>query len=335
MGPFPARNRIRLTPHHGCLAQKRKMVSRKTAVFRLTVFLSFGPVQIAWGCMVDTSVRWARPPWQGVAVSIRSACVSLTVRTIDEAFSAELGGLHPRHDAREKELIEDLGQRRARATVWLERIAWTEDPPIKLGEILERLRSPLQTADPSAWDAIGVELTRVGWRSSGYAPLVDTVGFGDFPELTDARGIGGELSRLDSAVQSGDVHATVGHVKNVVEAAAKFAYPSVVGPLPNDPKFTPLVSTVGERLAVGIESEGSKASVQMAEFVRRLTASVLLMGPLRNRVNGTAGHGAPVWDSWLQDTHSRLVAEVGVAWARFVLQQVSEDQVGDPVAAQP
>ncbi len=267
--------------------------------------------------MVDSAVRWARPPWQGVAESIRGACASLPLRVIDGAFAAELGPLAPKHETRESDLIPRLGQRRARATVWLERIAWTDVPPLKLGEILERLREPLLAENPTSWEAIELELKRVGWQPNGYGPLVDSANFGTMPSLTNAGGISQELARLDNALHVGDVHGAVGYAKNLVEGSAKFAYPWVIGPLPKDPKFRPLVHDVGEQLAGQVPSA---APAEMSLFFSHLTESVQQLGPIRNRIDGTGGHGSPVWDPWLLDAHARLLAEVGVAWARFVLQ---------------
>lgn len=269
---------------------------------------------------------WACPPWQGVANSIREGCAKLTLRQIEGVFSAELVAIASKNETRESDLVAHLGQRRARATVWLERVAWNEVPPLKLGEILERLRVPLSTESTSDWDAIVLELDRVGWRLNGYGPIVGSAWPAALPTLTDAKGISDELARLDNAISTGDVHGAVGYAKNLVEGTAKYAYSRSEGHLPGDPKFRPLVLDVGQQLLAQVPVD---APDSLADFIGSLTASVVQIGPLRNRIEGTAGHGAPIWDPWLLDAHSRLLAEVGVAWARYVLTCVNGESTPD------
>lgn len=82
-------------------------------------------------------------------------------------------------------------------------------PPLKLGEILERLREPLLAENPTSWEAIELELKRVGWQPNGYGPLVDSADFGTMPSLTNAGGISQELARLDNALHVGSICAGV------------------------------------------------------------------------------------------------------------------------------
>lgn len=268
--------------------------------------------------MTNTSVHWAREPWQGVALAVRESCVHLVLREIDLVFAPELGALAPKHAVRETSLQAEIGERRSRATVWLERINWTDAPPAKLGEILDRLQTALADEHPDGWQRVALELDRVGWRVNGHGPLVKIeAGRRAMPELTNAEGIRRELTRLEASIASEDPHGAIGYAKNLVEATAKYAHARATGSLPRDPHFRPLVESVGQRLVQDLPEGAPEA---LAEFLQNLTASVEQIGTLRNRVDGTVGHGSPVWDEWLLASHSQIVAEVAISWVRFVLE---------------
>ena len=268
--------------------------------------------------MTNTSVHWAREPWQGVALAVRESCVHLVLREIDFVFAPELGALAAKHAERETSLQAEMGQRRARATVWLERINWTDAPPAKLGEILHRLQTALADEHPEGWQRVEFELDRVGWRVNGHGPLVKiAAGLRALPELTNAEGIRRELTRLEASIASEDPHGAIGYAKNLVEATAKYAHARATGSLSRDPHFRPLVGSVGQRLVQDMP-EGAPAA--LAEFLQSLTATVEQIGPLRNRVDGSVGHGSPIWDEWLIESHSKLIAEVAISWVRYVLE---------------
>lgn len=246
----------------------------------------------------------------------------MPLRSIDDAFSSELVALSHKQAEREAELVPVLRERRARTTVWLERIAWTERPPLKLGEILSRLNEPMMEANPEGWQVIVRELERVGWQVAGYGPLVTLPDFGPLPVPADARGVTYELARLAHSLADGqDMHGAIGYTKNLVEATAKFVYPTAERNLPRDPKFRPVVAEVGAGFVAQVPAA---APSELKEFLRHLNQAVEQIGALRNATDGTVGHGAPVWAPWLEESYSRLVADVGVAWARFALACASE-----------
>lgn len=275
--------------------------------------------------------------WTGVAVATRDLAGLMTLRQIDTVFEPTGYTLHkPEHRAREQKLNDEgLGQRRARAQIWIERINWDLEPPYGLYESLGRLALILsaESTDPggdrtgTAVELLNLELAKHGARLDMAARSV--VPLSDGPRLiTDLAGVRLEMQRIEHALGTGDSLATIGAGKNLVEATAKAVLAELGHPSDKDADVKQLVGRVNE--ALSLDASGPDLPRSLREILGSAAKLAGTLTELRNATDDSGGHGAAEPADWVQPEHARLVAEVAVAWSRFILAAYERRAAGGP-----
>jgi hypothetical protein len=244
------------------------------------------------------------------------------LREIDTVFEPIGYTLGPQRQAREEWLATEgrLGQRRARAQVWLERINWKADPPYGLYDALSRLAHLIDTQpDPEELTGpvrmLNRELAKHGVTLDLFA--CEVVPLSRVPKLaTDLAGVALEMQRIEQSMGDGDALATIGAGKNLVEAAAKAVLRELGEPVAADDKVPALVARTHQALGVAAGSDLPEALRTILGSSQKIASS---LAELRNSTDGSGGHGSAEPASWVQPEHARLVAESAVAWTRFIL----------------
>lgn len=271
---------------------------------------------------MSTGIAFVEQDWNGVAVTTRDLAGGLTLKQIDSAFEPIGYTIRPEHRPREEWLATEgrRGQRRARAQVWLERINWQANPPYGLYDALSRLAHIIDTEpDPSAFTGAVRMLNRELARHGSALDLAqcEVVPVSHTPQLaTDLAGVALEIQRIERSIGSGDVLATIGAGKNLVEAAAKAVLTELGAPVAADDTVPALVARTHEALSLAAGSELPPALRTNLGSSQKVATS---LGELRNATAGSGGHGAAEPAAWVQPEHARLVAESAVAWTRFIL----------------
>lgn len=278
---------------------------------------------------VNTRILWADHPWQGFAIELRKLLGNLTVGEITSIFQALNFSLQQAHLERERLLILELGQRKARAQSFLERIAWTSEPSEVLENVLRRTDRVLRgrfPMDATAFEQpIFWELEQIGynvnakWEVVTHAELIADV---KLPET--ATGIQIELDRLQRMILEidSDPHAILGKTKDLVEATCKVVIRARGVDIPKHATLGELAKLAEPILDLDLSNERVLGFHKIVlGGLRSILSSI---GAVRNKVQGAGGHGSAVVEEDIDAAFVRLFADSGIAWSRFFLAHLDK-----------
>jgi hypothetical protein len=278
--------------------------------------------------MLNTRILWVEPRWMPFAIELRRFLAHLSLREIDEIFESTGARLTEENLERERALsIADGTMCRPRAQVWMERIDWKNQPEEVLSTILNRTIRKFQSGPNMGFVALSqpliYELGQIGFDVIEDYKIIPKRQVNTEVKIPEsASGIRIEISRLEKLISTADQdpHPLIGGTKNLVEATCKFLITQRGGEYSKDATMDELIKKA--RVAVGVVEEKEIMQVHQRELLSGLGQIVRSISTSRNRTRSSGGHGSEILEPGLEPHFARLVVDCGLAWTRFMLEQL-------------
>jgi hypothetical protein len=262
------------------------------------------------------------------AIELRRFFVNLTIRDIEEIFQSTGARLQQKDHERESDLATALkGVRRACAQIWMERLDWQNKPEIMLSNILKRSLRKIESSPTLDIDELLepllFELNELGFEvDENYLIMPKHQVNTEVKIPESATGIRIEISRMEKLIYTvdSDPHPLIGGTKNLVEATCKFLITQCGGEYSIDATMDELIKRA--RIAVGVVEDKEIMQVHQRELLSGLGQVVRSISTNRNRTRGSGGHGSEILEPGVAPHFVRLVVECGLAWTRFMLEQL-------------